>query len=291
MVTRRFFIAIFLSCIATACSDRSSNAPSQMVVGVLSFGDGASSLAEHQTFKEHLSKSFKSVVQIEPALNEVQAVQQISQKSWDIVIAPPGLSAIAISQSQYSPVLPLEGANQERSIIVVKKDSDLSDLKALANQTIALGHEGSATGYYFPIYNLYGITLAGVRFAPTPKTILEWVDSGEVVAGALSVAEFETYQSEFSAGFKILFRDEHPVPAGSILVSPDLDEDFRAELVQVLEQSPPSVLESVGFVPNAAPPSYDYLIQVVKRVRPIAQRIKEQPAPLYERSTSSQSQS
>lgn len=288
MLTRRFFLTVLLSLIATSCGKTGSTAPSQLVVGVLSYGDGASSLQTHQAFKEHLSTSFKSVVQLEPALNEVQAVAQISQKAWDVVIAPPGLAAIAISQSQYSPVLPLVGANQDRSIIVVKRESSSTKLQDLANQTIALGHEGSATGYYFPIYNFYGMTLSSVRFAPTPKTILEWIDSGEVAAGALSLDEFDRYKSEFPAGFKILFRDTHPVPSGSILVSPELADEFSAELIQVLEQSPPNVLEAVGFVPNAVPPNYDYLIQVVKRVRPIAQRIKETPAPVYEQSTQNQ---
>ena len=174
MLTRRFFLATLLSFLAISCNKTVSTAPSQIVVGVLSYGDGVSSLAQHQAFKEHLAKSFKSVIQLEPALNEVQAVQQISQKDWDIVIAPPGLAAIAISQSQYAPILPLVGANQERSILIVKQGSDVAGLQDLANQTIALGHEGSATGYYFPIYNLYGMTFASVRFAPTPQKILEW---------------------------------------------------------------------------------------------------------------------
>ena len=265
---------------ATACGGGKPQTQ-QIVVGVLSYGENESTVEKYEGFRNYLAKSFNSVVLLEPALNEVQAVQQISQKSWDVVISPPGLSAIAISQSQYSPILPRVGANKERSILVVKDTSDINDIKELGNQSVALGHEGSATGYYFPIYNLYGLTLSEVKFAPTPKKVLEWVDNGEVSAGALSLKEYEKLRGSFENGFRVLFRDSHPVPAGSILISPDLDDSFESDLVQALEKAPLDVLENTGFVPNASPPDYSYLIQVVKRVRPIAQRVKEKPAPIY----------
>ncbi|MCM1982702.1 phosphate/phosphite/phosphonate ABC transporter substrate-binding protein [Lyngbya confervoides] len=282
MIRRRFLVLGALALVSTACGNQAKS-PSQLVVGVLSYGEGATSLEKHDGLKAHLAQSLKSIVQLEPALNEVQAIQQISQKSWDVVIAPPGLAAIAISQAQYSPVMPRVGANQEqRSILVVRQESPAKTLDNLGNQVVALGQEGSATGYYFPIYNLYGLTLSQVKFAATPKQVLEWVDKGEAEAGALSLQEFDLYKQEFDRDrFRILFRDSHPVPAGSILVSPNLSEETRQLLVKSLEKSPLQVLEDVGFAPNAAPPNYDYLIRVVKRVRPIAQRIRQQPAPLY----------
>ena len=281
MIKRRFFLGLFVSFAITACGPSRSSAPSQIVIGVITYGEGAASIQRYEPFKTYLTQSFKSIIQLEPALNEVQAMQQITQKEWDIVVAPPGLAAVAISQAQYTPIFTRVGANQERSLIVVKKDSPISDIQDLASQTIALGNEGSATGYYLPIYNLYGMTLSQVRFAPTPAKLLEWVDSGEVAAGALSIAELEAFQSKFPEGFRVLYRDTHPVPAGAILVSPNMNEDFKGDLMKALEKSPLDVLETVGFVPNAPAPDYDYLIKVVKRVRPIAQRIKETPAPLY----------
>lgn len=263
-----------------ACSDNPDT--TQVIVGVVSYGEGAQSLERYQSLQDHLSKSLKSVVRLEPALNEVQAVQQISQKSWDVIIAPPGLSAIAISVEQYLPILPTTGGNKERSVLIIRNDSNAKTLKDMGNKTIALGQEGSATGYYLPIYNFYGLTLSEIKLAPTPKKIMEWVASGEVAAGALSIAEYEQYRSDFpGTTFKILFQDSHPVPAGSVLVSPNVSEDLKLRLMDAFQATPPDIVNSTGIVPNAAPPNYDYLIQVVKRVRPIAQRIKEKPAPLY----------
>lgn len=280
MFRRRFLGLFLLGLVFAGCGGRSTT--TQVIVGVVSYGEGSRSLERYQSLREHLSKSLQGIVQLEPALNEVQAVQQISQKSWDVMIAPPGLSALAISVEQYIPILPRTGGNKERSIIIVRNDSEATDIKDIGNQTLALGQEGSATGYYFPIYNLYGLTLSEVKFAPTPKKLMEWVEAGEVAAGALSIAEYERYLPDFQGSpFRILFRDSHPVPPGSVLISPNVSEELKSRLVDAFESTPPNIVNSTGFVPNAAPPNYDYLIQVVKRVRPIAQRIKEKPAPLY----------
>jgi phosphonate transport system substrate-binding protein len=159
----------------------------------------------------------------------------------------------------------------------------LQKLPDLANQVVILGEVGSATGYYLPIFNLYGLTLAEVRFAPTPKNVLEAIANREVAAGALSKAEFDRYRSEFSpTQFRILFSDPHNIPPGLVLVGPTVERNLLSEIHQVMRSASPDLARSAGYLPNAKVPNYDYLIKVVERVRPIAERIKQTPAPLYE---------
>ncbi len=278
----RFLWIPFLLVTCLSCTSGPVVEQKRLIVGIVSYGEGQRSLEQYADFKTYLEQSLKSIVELEPALNEVQAVQQVERQSWDLVFAPPGLAAIAISQARYLPLFPREGGNAQRSVIVVQQDSAPQQLSDLAQQVIALGQEGSATGFYFPIYNLYGLTLKQVRLAPTPKQTLEWVASGEVTAGALSLAELERFRSDFgTATFRVLHRDVHPVPSGALLVGPTVERNFQAQIRQVLEEIPSEVASAAGFVSNAPPPDYTYLIQVVKQVRPIAQRIKEQPAPLY----------
>jgi phosphonate transport system substrate-binding protein len=108
------------------------------------------------------------------------------------------------------------------------------------------------------------------------------IDTGEAVAGALSIAELEQYRSDFGqTKFRILYRDSHHVPSGAVLVSPNVDRNQQEQIRQALESAPANVTAAAGYVSNAKPVDYDYLIKVVKRVRPIAKRIKEKPAPLY----------
>ena len=282
MFLRRFFGLQLLLLLLTACGSAELSEKRKLAIGVVSYGDGRQSIEQFDALKTHLESELKSIVELEPAFNEVQAIQQIDRQSWDLVFAPPGLAAIAISQKQYLPLLSESGGEKERSVIVVRNESPIQNIKGLSNKVVALGHEGSATGYYLPVFNLYGLTLAEVRLAPTPKTILMWISNGTVAAGALSIAELDQYRGDFGpTKFRVLFRDVHPVPAGSVLVAPDVDRNEQQQILQALETVPPRVSSSVGYVSNTKPPDYTYLIQVVKRVRPIAQHIKEKPAPLF----------
>lgn len=283
--SRKFFVVFLfpLLWLLVACNSTGNSTLKRLVIGVVSYGEGARSLEQYAELKEHLGAKLKSLIELEPALNEIQAIEQIERQNWDLVFAPPGLAAIAISQAQYVPLLPREGGDQERSVIVVRDDNPEAAIKDLANKTVALGQKGSAAGYYFPVYNLYGLTLSEIKFGSTPKQVLQWVDEGDVVAGALSLAELERYRSDFKGvQFRILHRDSHLVPSGAVLIGPDVEGDLQTQLLEALESASPQTKRSVGYISNAQPPNYEYLIKVVKRVQPIAQRIRDKPAPLYE---------
>jgi phosphonate transport system substrate-binding protein len=168
-------------------------------------------------------------------------------------------------------------------VIVVEQNSPAKTLDDLSNTTLALGQEGSATGYYFPVYNLYGQTFTEIRFASTPKQVLAWLGDGTVAGGALSVADLERYRGELGRSkFRVLFRDNHDVPSGAVLVGPQVDRDRQDKIRAALASAPAPVAAAAGYITNAEPPDYSYLIKVVKQVRPIAKRINEKPAPLYE---------
>jgi phosphonate transport system substrate-binding protein len=282
MFFNRFLSFSLLFAFLYGCTSSELSGQKKLVIGVVSYGKGNNVAERYAPLKTHLESQLKSIIEIEPAYNEIQAVQQIERKAWDIVFAPPGLAAIAISDAQYLPILPQSGGEKERSVIVVRQDSPMSKLNDLANQTVALGQAGSATGYYLPIYNLYGLTLAGTRLSPTPKTTLEWVSKGEVMAGALSVTELNQYRGDFSPiKFRVLARDTHQIPSGSVLVGSTVDRNVQEQIRKALETAPAPVAAAAEYVTNAKPPDYSYLVKVVKRVRPIAKRIKEKPAPLY----------
>ncbi|CDN10583.1 hypothetical protein RintRC_4880 [Richelia intracellularis] len=102
----------------------------------------------------------------------MQAITQIKGKKWDIVFATSSLAAIAISQELYVPIFSMESSSRrQRSLIVVRNDSSIQKVSDLANRTIALGKPGSASGYYLPLYDFYGLTLAQMRSAPTTKRV------------------------------------------------------------------------------------------------------------------------
>ena len=280
-LSRRIFLSQMLLA-ASACATEKIIVNQRLVIGIISYGKGKQTKERLTGFQEYLSEKMKTIIELEPAFNERMAVERIKRKSWNLFFSTPGLAAMSIASHQYWSMFPLRLDNPYRSIIVVNQNSPLQKIQDLRNKRIALGQQGSATGYYFPLYNLYGLTLASVRFSSTPKISLESLSSGEVDAAALSSQEFNLHKSEFdSSQFRILFTDTHTVPSGSLLCSP-LVERKRADLIRNhLKQAPASLIQQARYIPNESPPKYKYMISVVKRVNTIAKNIDSKPVRLF----------
>ena len=280
-LSRRVFLSQMLLSIA-ACTTEEPILNQRLVIGVLSYGQGKQTVERLSGFRQYLSENLKTIIELEPAFNERIAVERMKRKSWSLVFSTPGLAAMSIANYQYWSMFPLELDKASRSVIVVNQSSPLNKLQDLRNKKLALGQQGSATGYYFPLYNLYGLTLASIQFASTPKISLEWLSNGEVDAAALSLEEFNFYKSKLdSSQFRILFTDSHSVPSGSLLCSP-LVEKKRADLIRNhLKKAPNSLIQQANYIPNASPPDYKYMISVVKRVNAIAKNIDSKPVRLF----------
>jgi phosphonate transport system substrate-binding protein len=264
---RLFFISLFLA----SCGNRSKVLQDvQFTIGMVSYEEGQTAFEQFDEFKEYFAEQTRSFLLLEPTFNENKALERIQSQAWSLVFAPPGLAAIAISQYSYTPLLPLEGINNLRSIIVVKSNSPYQDLRSLTNTIIALGQKGSATGYYLPIFNFYGLTLAEISFLPTPKAVLKAVAEDRAAAGALSLDEFYRYkQSIDDTEFRILFTDPHNIPSGGILIGPHVEEERKQEILRILQETPSQIANSAGFVPKGSIPDYQYMISVVERVKSI----------------------
>ena len=266
-----FLQSIILALAVGACKSAQKNrAP--LVIGIINYDQDKQIINRYTSFNRYLSSILKAYIEIEPTFNERKALERIQSQAWSLIFAPPGVAAIAIADFQYIPLFPIqENVTNLRSILVVRNDSSIRELRQLEGKTIALGQVGSTTGYYFPIYNLYGLNLAEVLLAPTPKTILEWVARKKVTAGALSTKEFKLYSPQFSqTEFSVFYTDSHPVPPSSILLASTVDRTYQNQIIEVMSAAPPDVVREAGYVPNAPIPNYEYMIAVVKRVRAIA---------------------
>jgi phosphonate transport system substrate-binding protein len=265
-----------------ACTTEETMFTRRLVIGVLSYGQGKQTEERLRGFRQYLSNNLKTIVELEPAFNERIAVERIKRKSWSLIFATPGLAAMSIANYQYWSMFPLQLSGDSRSIIVVNQNSPLNKLQDLRNKRLALGQQGSATGYYFPLFNLYGLTLASVQFAPTPKISLEWLSSGEVDAAALSLEEFNLSKSKLdSSQFRILFTDEHTAPSGSLLCSPLVEKNLANAIRNHLKKAPESLIQEAKYIPNSSPPDYKYMINVVKRVNAITENIDSKPVRLF----------
>ncbi|HEY9735185.1 MAG TPA: PhnD/SsuA/transferrin family substrate-binding protein, partial [Trichocoleus sp.] len=168
MALRRFWLLGLLGLLAgwllalAGCGETPTLAPVRLTVGLVSYDVAAGSIEKYERFQSYLAEHLKAVVELDPAFNELRAVEQVQSGAWSLVFAPAGLTAIALSQAQYVPIFPLQGTPNLRSLLIVREDSSSQSLTDLANEVVALGQPGSATGYYLPLYDLYGLTLKEV---------------------------------------------------------------------------------------------------------------------------------
>jgi phosphonate transport system substrate-binding protein len=263
---RLFLTGLFLA----SCGVRRSIDREQLTIGIVDYGLAKQSSDRFDLFRQYLEEKLQSSVQIEPTFNEIKALERIRAQAWSLVVAPPGLAAIAMSQYQYSSLVPLEGIEDLRSILVVRKDSPYQDLRSLAGKKLAIGQPGSATGYYLPLFNFYGLTLAELIVTSTPQATLTAVAQGTADVGALSLQEFNRRQPE--AGLpelRILFTDPHRIPTGAILISSTVEAKRQDAIRQVLKDTPSTIAREASFIPTGTVPDYKYMISVVDRVRSI----------------------
>lgn len=275
MFSRRFFLGQLLFFL-TACKTAEMSKLGKLSIGAVSYGEDDRSIEQYSPLVDYLQAQLKTIIELEPTYNEIKALEQIKRKNWSLAFAPPGLAAIAIFEEQYSPLFPLEGVEKMRSLIVVREESPYKNLTDLKGQTIALGQPGSATGYSLPLYNLYGLTLAEVRIAPTPKTILQWIDKKQVAAGALSLADLERYRQDFKqTNYRVIHSNS--VPPGSIIVGPMVDLYQQERIRKVLASASQNTIQAAGYLTNSRVPEYKPLMEIVAKVRPLADKLKNKP--------------
>ncbi|MBE9076067.1 phosphate/phosphite/phosphonate ABC transporter substrate-binding protein [Romeria aff. gracilis LEGE 07310] len=261
------------------CSSQESVNNDKLIVGVVGYGDSELSLERYQRFQNYLAEQTKTPVELEVAYNELKAVEEIERSNWDIVFASPGLAAIANKQG-YVQMFPLETrGNAKFGLIVTRADSTINQLSDLQDKIIALGERGSASGYYLPLYDLYGLTLQEVRFAPTPESVMAWVEDGTVDAGALSETDFDTFKAVYGAeNFRIL-QKSRAIPPGVVLMG-QIERNQSEFITRVMREAPSNVVSDAKYLPNANLPNYEYFFQIVDKVRPLEERISQQPATL-----------
>jgi len=265
--------------LAIGCASRSPSWE-KFVIGVVSYDADARSIEKYENFQNYIATQTQSLVELEPAFNELTAVEQVKRGAWSMVFAPPGLAAIAISQKNYFPIFSMQGLRNVRSVIVVGKNSRFQSLADLSNSVVALGQPGSAAGYYLPLYDLYGLTLKEVRFAPTPKTVLQWLSQETVDAGALSETDFQLYHHEFEQkGLRIL-HTTRSAPPGVVLLQSSIDAESQQQIVAALKEAAPSTIGDAGYIFNAPIPNYEQFIKIVEKVKPLETQVKDKPAVL-----------
>ncbi|BAZ41225.1 hypothetical protein NIES4101_71870 [Calothrix sp. NIES-4101] len=283
-------LVILLGLIEVGCGTKQEQINTEKLsIGVVSYGEGTVSLEKYDRFKNYIAEQTKSIVELEPAYNELQAVEQVQRQNWEIVFAPPGLAAIAIGKSQYLPLFSMEGVTStQRSLLLVRDDKPIQKIGDLQNKIVALGETGSAAGFYVPLYDLYGLTLKQIQQVPTPKVALTRLNDGTVDAAAMSERDFEIYKRDFPATkFRVLHTSRW-IPAGVVLLGPKVERNRQQQIEKAMREASPDVAADAGYITAAKVPNYDQFIQLIEKVRPLEDKVRQVPVVLVHQQLNNQ---
>ncbi|WP_208559728.1 phosphate/phosphite/phosphonate ABC transporter substrate-binding protein [Marinilactibacillus kalidii] len=268
MAFRRFvraFFGLIVLMILTACGS-SDGGDDKLVVQFVPTNNDGTMEAKSEPFAEYLSEKLDREVEVTVATDYSTIVEAMDAGQVDIGIMPPaayvqardsgGAEAILTSQlGDYDQEtgLPLEGerTNTFKGEILVRSDSDMTELTDLRGKTVVTLSPNSASGYIYPIAELReagidttnDLTMTSVSDIPSELSAVlsEQVDTAFVFEGARNVfASFFTEDDLFE-DLKVLYLTEGDIPNDAIAVQPEMDAELKEEIKTIflnMEEDP-----------------------------------------------------
>ncbi len=149
-----------------------------------------------------------------------------------------------------------------RSVLFVRADSPIQSIADIKGTTrLVLGHVGTASMFYIPVYDLYGKSLS-VTLVNSYGEIQELVRTGNADVGAAIESDIEK-KPEFR-----IIHHSRAIPVAGVFISPKLSESDRNQIKQIFRQAPIDTMAKVGYQ-NIAEPNYDYLGQISRKTEEI----------------------
>ena len=110
---------------------------------------------------------------------------------------------------------------------------------------------------------------------------MQWLADKTVDASAVSQGEFTRYRSQFPPqSFRVLATDGHDVPSGSVLLNPNLEARLQSQIKDAMTQVSPAIAAAAGYLLEVPIPEYDSMVEVMDKISPLADKIKQTPAVL-----------
>ncbi len=141
------------------------------------------------------------------------------------------------------------GVSEYSSVIVVRKDSGITDLDGLRGHNIACEDPESTSGYILPkaslislgykLVEMSGPTIAvpndqiGYVFSGGEENLLPWVLSGKTTASFMAIALFNEQPQTDKDQLTVLYQTIS-VPRHIMLVNPTMDKTLRDKIVQLM---------------------------------------------------------
>lgn len=238
---------------------------SSLVIGFLTDPHRAWDLkADYQYFalKNHLKKMLGNqvknvLIEFSDNLSFQDAQNKFARKEWDIVFPHSPINSWSAKTNGYTWLARKQPFDKPfyRSVLFVRADSPIQSIADIKTTTmVALGHVGSSSSFYVPVYDLYGKSLS-VTIGNTHDHIQELVKSGQADVGASTEPVIE-HKPEF----RIIHRSR-PIPVAGVFISPKLSEVDRNQIKQVLLQAPKEIRRQGNYA-ESEELNYEYIGQL-----------------------------
>lgn len=162
------------------------------------------------------------------------------------------------------------------SALFVRSDSPIQSLADIKTTTrVALVHVGSASGFYVPVYDLYGKSIT-VNLVKSHGEIRELVRSGKADVGASIASDIAN-----TPEFRIIHRSR-AIPVAGVFLSPKLSQSDQNQIKQIFTQAPKNTKQKAGYH-TIEEPNYDYIGQISMKTEEIMKcaNFNENPVQLF----------
>lgn len=228
----------------------------RLKVGVVGSTEGDETVAAERLddatlfgLRDRLMAASRCEVEVEPVQSPEQAHQRLSTRAWDLAFLPPGLMALAMDgPNPYRPVRTLGTPRRSRSSIVVRADSAIQERRHLEATRLGLLPRGSLSGFYLPLYNLHGVSLAKVVYAPDYAGLLGLLARREVDAIA-----WDESRPDPSLPLRRVLVDQRPIPLGAMVIREELSGPGLAGLLRALDADAASMAPALAYVAGQEP--------------------------------------
>jgi ABC-type phosphate/phosphonate transport system substrate-binding protein len=218
-----------------------------------------------QYLKQKLGDQVKEIfIETEYNMSYQKIQSKIANKASDIVFTHSPINSWIAKKNGYTWLGSQSHSTSAyyRSVLFVRADSPIQSIADIkGTMRIVLGHVGTASMFYMPVYDLYGKSLS-VTLVNSYGQIQELVRTGNADVGAAVESDIEN-KPEFR-----IIHHSRAIPVAGVFISPKLSESDRNQIKQIFRQAPRDTMAKVGYQ-NIAEPNYDYLGQISRKTEEI----------------------
>jgi serine/threonine protein kinase len=200
------------------------------------------------------------IIEGDKSLSYQEVKKRLAVKKWDIVFARSPMIARFSQKQSYSYLAGMfPGSPSYKSGIFVKASSPIRSINDIKSNTlVALGDFNSASGFYMPVYDLYGKTFsAKIARGESPRSM---VSQGKAEVGTVAIGDqLKPNNSEFR-----IIHTSRDIPGSGVYLSPQLASQHQ-QIKQVLLAASKSITKKVNYgdVPE---PNYTEFDKIIDRV-------------------------